>query len=122
MLRKAVILVAFALIAVLHLFFVIATSFGQETRWRIEGLNDGPAHVNYVKHLVDRHQFPIASTTARDPDAFTRNEFEYYQPPLYYLVCCRGSGRRRETSGAGLPDRLFSFRDAAPRGAPADRS
>ena len=76
-----------------RLLFVFILPFGQTIHFRLEGLNDEPSHYNYVRFLADEGKFPVQSASARDADAFQRNEFEYYQPPIYYLI------------GAGL-DRL----------------
>jgi 4-amino-4-deoxy-L-arabinose transferase-like glycosyltransferase len=68
-------------------FLLFATPFGQTVAGRIEGLNDEPAHIHYVQYLVEHRAFPIQTHHYREPGAFARGDFEYYQPPLYYLVC-----------------------------------
>jgi hypothetical protein len=52
----------------------------------LTGFDDEPAHFNYVKFLLDNKSFPVLENTITDADALTINEFEYRQPPLYYLV------------------------------------
>ena len=42
---------------------------------------DEESHFNYVKYLAERHALPVATTKMGDP----ANEWEYFQPPLYYL-------------------------------------
>lgn len=84
--NKAVI--AVLLISIfLRLLFLVMTPLGKEVSHKIEGLNDEPAHLNYVKYLAEYHRFPIQTESTRSPDAFKHNVFEYYQPPLYYLLC-----------------------------------
>ena len=61
--------------------------FGQKVEHRLEGLNDEPAHFNYVKYLAVHRAFPVLEHNVKEPDAFVRNEFEYHQAPLYYLLC-----------------------------------
>jgi len=43
---------------------------------------DEQAHFNYVKYLYDNRSFPVQTTRTGAPT----NDWEYYQPPLYYLV------------------------------------
>jgi 4-amino-4-deoxy-L-arabinose transferase-like glycosyltransferase len=43
---------------------------------------DEQSHLNYVKYLSEHKAFPVATTRAGDP----ANEWEYFQPPLYYLL------------------------------------
>jgi hypothetical protein len=84
--NKAV--VAVLLISIfLRLLFLVMTPLGKEVSYKIEGLNDEPAHLNYVKYLAEHHRFPVQTESTRSPDAFKHNVFEYYQPPLYYLLC-----------------------------------
>ena len=76
-----------ALAIALRLFLVLATPFGQKVSHRIEGLNDEPAHLNYVRYLTSHRAFPVQTHHYREPGAFARGDFEYYQPPLYYTFC-----------------------------------
>lgn len=52
----------------------------------LSGFDDEPAHVNYVKYLLDNNKLPKLETKVIDPNAFETNEFEYHQPPLYYSI------------------------------------
>jgi hypothetical protein len=89
----------------LRLVFVAVLPFGQTVRFHLEGLNDEPAHYNYVKYLAEKHSFPIQTNTYKSPGATTRNDFEYYHPPLYYIIGAIGY-----SVGAGLIFcRLLSF-------------
>ncbi len=69
-----------------RLLLVAIVPFGQTVRHGFEGLNDEPAHFNYVKYLALHHSLPVQKGTVKDPGAFVRNDFEYYQPPLYYAI------------------------------------
>ena len=87
--RAATLLFAGALGAamLLRLYLVFALPFGETMSGRLTGLNDEPAHFNYVRHLVGHRSFPVQSRHVAEPGAFERADFEYYQPPLYYLLC-----------------------------------
>jgi 4-amino-4-deoxy-L-arabinose transferase-like glycosyltransferase len=74
-------------IIALRLLCVSFMPWGQKVEYRLEGLNDEPAHYNYVKYLAQHRAFPVLEHFVLEPDAFTRNEFEYHQAPLYYLLC-----------------------------------
>ena len=76
----------FAIALAIRLFFVLVTPYVDTTVHRIQGLNDEPAHFNYVKYVAVHHAFPVQIGTVKDPGAFERNDFEYYQPPLYYVI------------------------------------
>jgi hypothetical protein len=71
----------------MRLLFLVVAPLGKEVSYKIEGLNDEPAHLNYVKYLAEYHRFPVQTESTRSVDAFKHNVFEYYQPPLYYLLC-----------------------------------
>ncbi len=43
---------------------------------------DEQAHFNYIKFIAERGEFPILTTKLGDAG----NEWEYFQPPLYYLL------------------------------------
>jgi hypothetical protein len=53
---------------------------------RLEGLNDEPSHYNYICFLSDSLRLPVQTHAVDEAGAFVRNDFEYYQPPLYYLA------------------------------------
>jgi hypothetical protein len=69
---------------------VVVTPLGVQVSYGIEGLNDEPAHLNYVTYLAEHHSFPIQTESFRSQNATVHNVFEYYQPPLYYLLCVPG--------------------------------
>jgi 4-amino-4-deoxy-L-arabinose transferase-like glycosyltransferase len=75
------------IIIALRLLFISFMPWGQKVESHLEGLNDEPAHYNYVKYLAQHRAFPVLEHFVLEPDAFTRNEFEYHQAPLYYLLC-----------------------------------
>ncbi len=79
--------VSFLLLALaIRLAYVFLLPSMQTVSFRLEGLNDEASHLNYVHYLAQHHSFPVQRHHAREKDAFTTNEFEYYQAPLYYLV------------------------------------
>lgn len=71
----------------LRLACVVALPFGPVVVRGLEGLNDEPAHFAYVRHLVEHRSFPVQTRHVAEPGAFERADFEFYQPPLYYLTC-----------------------------------
>jgi 4-amino-4-deoxy-L-arabinose transferase-like glycosyltransferase len=75
------------LIVLVRLLTVFVMPWGQKVAFHLEGLNDEPAHFNYVKYLAVNKKFPVLEHFVLEEDAFTRNEFEYHQAPLYYLLC-----------------------------------
>lgn len=77
---------AIAIGIALRLIGVWLIPFGQTVQFRLEGLNDEPAHFAYVDYLATRHEFPVQTRHVGEPGAFERADFEYYQPPLYYLM------------------------------------
>jgi 4-amino-4-deoxy-L-arabinose transferase-like glycosyltransferase len=70
----------------IRLAYVFLLPPTQTVSHRLEGLNDEASHVNYVHFLAQHRQFPVQSHHAREKDSFVRNEFEYYQAPLYYVL------------------------------------
>src|SRR5215472_18487759 len=43
---------------------------------------DEQPHINYIKYISEHNAFPVLTTKLGDP----ANEWEYCQPPLYYLL------------------------------------
>jgi hypothetical protein len=78
---------AFAVAVAIRLLFVIAVPHDQTVRFGLEGFNDEPSHLRYAKFLGERRAFPVQTMSIEDPRAFIDHAFEYYQPPLYYLLC-----------------------------------
>jgi len=81
----------FVLIALFSLFFRIKIIHElplgtTTTEYGLQGFDDEPAHFNYSAYLIKNHQLPVEKHTVSDSDAFEINEFEYHQPPLYYLA------------------------------------
>src|SRR5262245_56255234 len=83
---RAVFAIALTVAVAIRLFFVFAVPFGHAVRNHLEGLNDEPAHMNYVRALANQRTFPVQPHHAFEPGAFDRYDFEYYQPPLIYLL------------------------------------
>ncbi|MDC1068823.1 hypothetical protein OAQ99_06670 [Candidatus Kapabacteria bacterium] len=50
----------------------------------LKGFDDEPAHLNYVKFIIENNEFPVLKSKITDPDAFEKFEFEYHQPFFYY--------------------------------------
>ena len=80
----------FGLVLLLSLFFrmkiihelpigITANEYG------LTGFDDEPAHLNYTKFVLLKNKLPILKDKITDPNALIINEFEYHQPPLYYL-------------------------------------
>ncbi len=44
------------------------------------------SHIHFVGYLAEHRRLPVQTHSVLDPDAFERNEFEYYQAPLYYVL------------------------------------
>src|SRR5512144_3415764 len=76
-----------ALGVVLRLWLPLALPLGDVVRNRLQGLNDEPAHFRYVEYVATRHALPVQTHRFEEPGAFGRADFEYHQPPLYYLLC-----------------------------------
>lgn len=62
-----------------------------DQEYLINGFDDEPAHLNYILYLKEHDQFPVLESKITDQDAFVKNEFEYHQPPLYYLIVAKTS-------------------------------
>jgi len=75
-----------AIAIAIRLVFVMVLPVGQTVAFGLEGLNDEPAHIKYVDFLTEQKCFPVQKHHAREKDSFSRNEFEYYQAPLYYVA------------------------------------
>jgi hypothetical protein len=95
-------------IVIVRLAAVFFIPFGQHEEHLLEGLNDEPAHYNYVKYLAQHRALPVLEHDVREQDAFVRNEYEYFQAPLYYLLCAPLYGLSGGT-GALTACRLLSM-------------
>ena len=83
--------VLFGVVLLLSLFFrvkiihelplgITANEYG------LTGFDDEPAHYNYTKFILNNNKLPILKHKITEPDALIINEFEYHQPPLYYVI------------------------------------
>jgi len=80
---KGILLAAF----LLRLFLLIVTPFDDKhSNLGISGFNDEMSHIHYVRYLAEHRSLPVQTRSVLDADAFETNEFEYYQPPLYYVL------------------------------------
>ncbi len=52
----------------------------------LTGFDDEPAHFNYTKFVLLKNELPILKDKITNPNALIINEFEYHQPPLYYIL------------------------------------
>ncbi len=80
------IIVLFAIGIAFRIWLIFALPYGQTVSHRLEGLNDEPAHFNYILYLKDHKSFPVQTHSVKDTGSFLRGDFEYYQPPLYYCI------------------------------------
>lgn len=55
-------------------------------KYGLTGFDDEPAHLNYVKFILNNNKLPILKNKITDKDALLINEFEFHQPPLYYMA------------------------------------
>jgi 4-amino-4-deoxy-L-arabinose transferase-like glycosyltransferase len=63
-----------------------ALPLGDVVRDRLQGLNDEPAHLRYVNYVATRHALPVQTHRFEEAGAFERADFEFHQPPLYYVL------------------------------------
>jgi hypothetical protein len=85
-LRRYTFALLLGLALLIRLAYVLFLPLGQSVSHRLEGLNDEPSHLNYVHYLAEHKSFPVQSHHVRETDSFVLNEFEYFQPPIYYVV------------------------------------
>jgi hypothetical protein len=84
---RSVLWLCIGLVLALRLAASFSIPFGRNVEHHLEGLNDEPSHFNYIKYCALHRAFPVLEHNVMEPDAFVRNEFEYHQAPLYYLLC-----------------------------------
>jgi 4-amino-4-deoxy-L-arabinose transferase-like glycosyltransferase len=84
--RRTAFVSLIAIAIAIRVFLLVVLHFGEGVRNRLEGLNDEPAHFNYVKALAFERRIPIQDQHAFQPEAFRNAQFEYYQPPLTYVL------------------------------------
>lgn len=106
-LNKRLIFPLLGIVIIIRLSLIFILPFGQKTTYHLEGLNDEPAHFNYVRYLAINRSFPVLTHWVLEKDAFVRNEFEYHQAPLYYCLCVPFYMLFGE-KGALVPCRLMS--------------
>lgn len=70
----------------IRVFLIVITPVNWDAdKWGLQAHNDETSHVNYVRYLLINNELPVMEHNFQEEDAFLRNEFEYYQPPLEYL-------------------------------------
>ena len=69
-------------------FALITPEYMDEAFGRIRPFNDEYAHLKYVQYLIKYQRMPTNTKIVdlQDPVAWIFNEFEYTQPPLYYVL------------------------------------
>ena len=72
---------------ILRFAFVIFLPFGNTVRGCLPGEIDEQAHYAYSNYLFTEHQLPVLTTGVFDPMASQTLDFEYHQPPAYYMIC-----------------------------------
>jgi 4-amino-4-deoxy-L-arabinose transferase-like glycosyltransferase len=83
---KLLIIILLTIAISIRLAYVLLLPSSQTVAYKLEGLNDEASHLNYVHYLAKNKKFPIQMHHAREKDAFVKNEFEYYQAPVYYIL------------------------------------
>jgi 4-amino-4-deoxy-L-arabinose transferase-like glycosyltransferase len=77
-----------ALAFAVRLFLVAAVpTTAPSVAHRLEALEDEPAHLNYIRFLATHRAFPVQTHAAREPGWVQRGDYEYWQPPLYHILC-----------------------------------
>jgi hypothetical protein len=88
--RKNLFFTAIAIIIGLRLFFVALIPTNHGVKYHLESLGDEPSHFNYVKYFFEKRSFPVQTGNYKTPGALIRNDVEYVQPPIYYLLGAMG--------------------------------
>ncbi|MBN2102442.1 glycosyltransferase family 39 protein [bacterium] len=85
--KKPYLLVLVICSLVLRFIFILRTPITWDpSSTEVQAFNDEPAHVNYVRYLMEKGSLPVQKHHAQEKDAFIINQFEYYQPPLAYIA------------------------------------
>ncbi len=98
--------VAIAAGVALRLVLPFVLPYGPTPHRALEGLNDEPAHVAYVRYLADHRSFPVVARWDEAAPLAT-NDFEFHQPPLAYVLCAPFAWRWGRL-GSRLACRLLS--------------
>lgn len=98
-----------------HSLFLVVLVVGTLCRLAYVGFTptfyapDEQSHYNYIKYLSENHAFPVQAGPMGESD----NEWEYFQPPLYYLLMVpvyrAVETLSHSTATTVLVLRLFSF-------------
>jgi hypothetical protein len=83
--RNLIFLILISLSLRLYFIFVVPTTWNSSST-HIQAFNDEASHVNYVRYFIDTKSLPVHEHHVQEAGAFERNEFEYYQPPLSYIL------------------------------------
>ena len=71
----------------LRLALLIVTPIGSEScAGKLSSYNDENAHAQYVKFIIENHRLPNQVESIQEQNALSRGFYEYYQPPLFYMI------------------------------------
>ncbi len=88
-----------------------------EINLNIKGFNDELSHINNVDYIYHNHALAVQTRSVQDKDWLIYNDVEYYQPPLYYLLCqplyALGSALLPQAAKAG--NKIYPFTYYTPR-------
>lgn len=70
----------------LRLYYAFAAPAGVAFENGLKGSDDEVAHLNYVRAIALEGRIPVQTESVKAAGAFERGAFEYYQPPLYYVL------------------------------------
>ena len=71
----------------LRLFFTIETPIGSDSvSGKLSSYNDELAHTHYTEYVIEHSKLPAQVEAITDSNALAKGRYEYYQPPLYYVL------------------------------------
>jgi 4-amino-4-deoxy-L-arabinose transferase-like glycosyltransferase len=71
----------------LRSFFALETPCGSDSvPGELSSYNDELAHTQYTEFVLSHSKLPSQVEAISDSDAVANGRYEYYQPPLYYIV------------------------------------
>lgn len=85
--KKTYISILIFIFFILRLFLILKTPVSWDPdSTKLQAFNDEASHVNYVRFLMQHRSLPVQTHHIQEKNAFVLNEFEYYQPPLSYIL------------------------------------
>ena len=79
----------FSIAVLMRIVFALVTPhYLDEAGGNLRPFNDEYPHLKYSLYLIEHHRFPINTQVRNleDPVVWIFNEFEYAQPPLFYVL------------------------------------